>query len=42
MRASNTQPALVLRFEAADDQKLENIRSIIEGELTSVMKELSS
>ncbi|MGB3365643.1 MAG: phosphomannomutase, partial [Thermodesulfobacteriota bacterium] len=42
IRASNTQPALVLRFEAADDQKLENIRSIIEGELTSVMKELSS
>lgn len=42
IRASNTQPALVLRFEAQDDNKLEDIRSIIEGELTSVMDELSA
>lgn len=42
IRASNTQPALVLRFEALDDQKLQDIRSIIKGELNSVMKELSS
>jgi len=42
IRASNTQPALVLRFEAKSDQKLHEIRSIIEGELNSVMKELSA
>jgi len=42
VRASNTQPALVLRFEAQDDQKLQDIRLIIEGELNSVMDELSS
>ena len=41
IRASNTQPALVLRFEAHDDLKLQEIRSIIEGELNSVMNELS-
>ena len=40
IRASNTQPALVLRFEAQDDVKLNEIRSIIEGELNSVMNEL--
>ena len=42
IRASNTQPALVLRFEAEDDQKLQEIKSIIEGELDAQMKELSS
>jgi len=42
VRASNTQPALVLRFEAQDDQKLQDIRLIIEGELNSVIDELSS
>jgi len=42
IRASNTQPALVLRFEAIDNEKLQEIRSIIEGELNSVMDELSS
>jgi phosphomannomutase/phosphoglucomutase len=41
IRASNTQPALVLRFEAHDDLKLQEIRSIIEEELNSVMNELS-
>jgi len=42
IRASNTQPALVLRFEAIDNEKLQEIRSIIEGELNSVMDELSA
>jgi len=41
IRASNTQPALVLRFEAQDNKKLHEIRSIIEGKLNSVMNELS-
>ena len=42
IRASNTQPALVLRFEAQDEEKLEEIKTIIEGELFLVMRELSS
>ena len=33
VRASNTQPALVLRFEASDEKSLGEIRSIFEGKL---------
>ncbi|HEX7766367.1 MAG TPA: phosphomannomutase/phosphoglucomutase [Nitrospira sp.] len=40
IRASNTQPALVLRFEAATPAKLEAIRAIVEGELADVRREL--
>lgn len=42
IRASNTQPALVLRFEAEDNEKLQQISALIEGKLSSVMKELTS
>ncbi len=38
VRASNTQPALVLRFEAMSEQRLSEIRNLIEGK----MVELSS
>ncbi len=38
IRASNTQPALVLRFEAQSDEKLNEYRRIVEGKL----KELQS
>ncbi len=41
IRASNTQPALVLRFEAQTGEKLREIRSLIEGELNSAMAKLS-
>ncbi len=41
IRASNTQPALVLRFEAQTEDRLLGIRALIEGELDSVMAELS-
>jgi phosphomannomutase/phosphoglucomutase len=34
IRASNTQPALVLRFEAVSPERLATIRAVIEGELT--------
>jgi phosphomannomutase/phosphoglucomutase len=34
IRASNTQPALVLRFEATSPERLAAIRAVIEGELT--------
>lgn len=42
IRASNTQPALVLRFEAEDNEKLKQISTLIEGRLSSVMEELTS
>ena len=41
IRASNTQPALVLRFEAQSEARLGEIRELIEGELHAVMAELS-
>lgn len=42
IRASNTQPALVLRFEAQTEDRLLEIRELIEGELKAVMAELSN
>jgi phosphomannomutase len=33
VRASNTQPALVLRFEARDQKTLGEIRTLFEGKL---------
>jgi phosphomannomutase/phosphoglucomutase len=33
IRASNTQPALVLRFEAQSDAKLKEYRALIENKL---------
>ena len=35
IRASNTQPALVLRFEAASTEQLQAIRTYLEGELAA-------
>ncbi|HMF85976.1 MAG TPA: hypothetical protein VK598_06465 [Nitrospiraceae bacterium] len=40
MRASNTQPALVLRFEATSPERLATIRVVIEGELARAKKSL--
>ncbi len=39
IRASNTQPALVLRFEAEDEDSLREIRKLVEGRLKTVMAE---
>lgn len=39
VRASNTQPALVLRFEAKTEQKLEQIRTAVESILEEIIKE---
>lgn len=41
IRASNTQPALVLRFEAEDEDSLREIRKLVEGRLKTVMAEFS-
>jgi phosphomannomutase/phosphoglucomutase len=38
IRSSNTQPVLVLRFEAASDKRLREIRALIEGVLTEVLE----
>ncbi|MCJ7772015.1 MAG: phosphomannomutase/phosphoglucomutase, partial [Desulfobacterales bacterium] len=40
VRASNTQPALVLRFEAMSEKRLEEIRDLVEGALDKVQKNL--
>lgn len=37
VRASNTQPALVLRFEAMSEERLETIRAIVESKLEEVI-----
>ena len=39
VRASNTQPALVLRFEALTEQRLEEIRTEIETDLKKIIQE---
>jgi len=36
LRPSNTQPVLVLRFEATSAQRLEEIRSLVEGVLKRI------
>jgi phosphomannomutase / phosphoglucomutase len=40
VRASNTQPVLVLRFEAKDEKTLEKMRGVVEGALKGVLKDM--
>jgi len=40
VRASNTQPALVLRFEADTEQKLAEIRALLEGKTEEILGNL--
>ncbi|MBI5187513.1 MAG: phosphomannomutase/phosphoglucomutase [Nitrospirae bacterium] len=40
IRASNTQPALVMRFEAKDEESLRGIKEFVEGKLNAVMAPL--
>jgi len=40
VRASNTQPVLVMRFEADSTENLEQIQKIIHAELEKIIKEL--
>ena len=40
IRASNTQPALVLRFEATSPERLDVIRATVERELADAKKSL--
>ena len=39
VRASNTQPVLVLRFEAEGPQRLAEIQSLVETRLSEVLAE---
>ena len=38
IRASNTQPALVLRFEAKDEKRLSEIRNFVESKLKKIIE----
>ena len=40
VRASNTQPALVLRFEATEERSLEDIKTIVEKKVAESIKEV--
>jgi phosphomannomutase/phosphoglucomutase len=42
IRASNTQPVLVLRFEATTPEKLADYRAVVEGALEEVKRELGA
>jgi phosphomannomutase/phosphoglucomutase len=42
VRASNTQPALVLRFEAESKARLDEVRAFVESELRAVEAELGA
>jgi len=42
LRASNTQPALVMRFEAANEKLLEEYRQELESAMERARQELSS
>jgi phosphomannomutase/phosphoglucomutase len=42
VRASNTQPVLVLRFEAASPEKLEQVRALVEAEVRRELEGLAS
>jgi len=41
IRASNTQPILVLRYEARTESRLEEIRGLIEGTVQQIKQELA-
>jgi phosphomannomutase/phosphoglucomutase len=41
VRASNTQPALVVRCEARDQRRLAELRAIVEGEIAAAREELT-
>lgn len=41
IRASNTQPVLVLRFEAGSEARLHEIRELVEGRLNKIISDFS-
>lgn len=41
VRASNTQPVLVLRFEAISEKRLQEIQTLMENTVSDLLKELA-
>jgi phosphomannomutase/phosphoglucomutase len=41
IRASNTQPVLVMRFEAEDEADLDSYRALVEREVEALKQELA-
>jgi phosphomannomutase/phosphoglucomutase len=42
VRASNTGPVLVMRFEASSNEKLAEVRALVENTLAAIMKEMKA
>jgi phosphomannomutase/phosphoglucomutase len=42
VRASNTQPILVLRFEATTEARLAEIRRLVEDQVARLLRELGA
>ena len=42
IRASNTGPVLVLRFEADNNERLAEIKALVEGRLAQIMSEMGA
>jgi phosphomannomutase/phosphoglucomutase len=42
VRASNTQPLLVLRFEARTEGRLDEIRALVEGKVRELQREVGA
>jgi phosphomannomutase / phosphoglucomutase len=42
IRASNTEPALILRFEAASRQRMERLRTFLESQVAAVQRDLGT
>ena len=42
VRASNTQPLLVLRFEARTKERLAEIEALVRGKVQEIMRELGA
>ena len=40
VRASNTQPALVLRFEALNEKRVQEIKTLVENKVKAAMEGL--
>ncbi|MFQ5656172.1 MAG: phosphomannomutase, partial [Candidatus Methylomirabilales bacterium] len=40
IRASNTEPALILRFEAASSERMQQLRDFLENQLTEIQRDL--
>jgi phosphomannomutase/phosphoglucomutase len=42
VRASNTQPLLVLRFEATTPERLRELEALVRGKVNEIMKDVGA